>query len=41
MSNQEFLQKISELEKQIATLPIGSVTQKNVNGKVYYYGVGV
>lgn len=37
MSNQELLQKISELEKQIANLPIGSVTQKNVNGKEYYY----
>lgn len=33
----ELLDRISTIEKQIADLPVGSITKKNVNGKDYYY----
>lgn len=36
MSN-DILTQIAELEAQIATFPIGSIGQKQVNGKTYYY----
>ncbi len=36
MSN-DILTRISELEVQIAAFPIGSIGQKQVNGKTYYY----
>ena len=35
--NTDILTQIAELEKQIAAFPIGSVGQKLVNGKIYYY----
>ena len=35
--NTDILTQIAELEKQIAAFPIGSVGQKQVNGKIYYY----
>ena len=33
----DILNRIDELEVQIATLPVGSITKKTINGKVYYY----
>ena len=36
MSN-DILTQIAELEAQIATFPVGSIGQKQVNGKTYYY----
>lgn len=36
MSN-DILTQTAELEAQIATFPIGSIAQKQVNGKTYYY----
>ena len=35
--NTDILTQIAELKNQIAALPIGSVGQKQVSGKVYYY----
>lgn len=35
--NNDILTKIAEIEAQIATFPIGSVGQKQVRGKTYYY----
>ena len=29
--------KIAELEREIAMLPEGSITKKNIKGKDYYY----
>ena len=37
MDNQNMLEKITELEEQIALLQKGSIGQKIVNGKEYYY----
>jgi len=37
MSNNEIMQKIYDLEKEIATLPSGSVSKKTIKDKVYYY----
>ena len=37
MVNQSMQEKISELEELIALLPKGSIGQKTVNGKEYYY----
>lgn len=37
MKPNEILLKIAELEDQIARLPIGSISTKNVNGNLYYY----
>ena len=33
----DILNRIAELEAQIAALPVGSITKKTVSGKVYYY----
>ena len=33
----DILNRIAELEEQIAALPAGSITKKTINGKVYYY----
>ena len=33
----DILNRIDELEVQIAALPVGSITKKTINGKVYYY----
>ena len=35
--NNDILTQIAELEAQIATYPIGSISQKKVGGKTYYY----
>ena len=32
----DILTRIAELEVQIAALPVGSITKKTINGKVYY-----
>lgn len=37
MNPDEIIMKIEELEEQIAGLPVGSVSTKTVNGKLYYY----
>lgn len=37
MESFELQKSIAELEQQIAELPAGSVTKKNINGKEYYY----
>ena len=37
MENQTMLEKITEIEEQIALLPKGSIGQKTINGKEYYY----
>ena len=37
MADQSIQEKITELEAQIALLPKGSIGQKTVNGKEYYY----
>ena len=37
MADQSIQEKIASLEKQIALLPRGSVGQKTVNGKEYFY----
>ena len=39
MQNIELSGRISELEREIAMLPEGSITKKKVNGKDYYYKV--
>ena len=33
----DILNRIAELEAQIAALPAGSITKKTVNGKIYFY----
>ena len=35
--NDDIIAKISELEDQIAELPIGSIGKKTVRGKIYHY----
>lgn len=37
MEQNELLARISDLETQIALLPVGSISTKKVNGKEYYY----
>lgn len=37
MNSGDILLKIADLEREIAELPIGSITTKTVNGNVYYY----
>lgn len=37
MGQDELLNKIAELEREIAILPEGSITKKRINGKEYYY----
>lgn len=37
MIQDEILKRISDLEREIALLPAGSITKKNVNNKEYYY----
>ena len=37
MDKQEILQKISELDREIAALPPGSVTAKKIKGRDYFY----
>lgn len=37
MSQSEIQARIIELDQQIAKLPLGSITKKIVNGRVYFY----
>ena len=37
MGQDELLNQIAELEREIAILPEGSITKKKINGKEYYY----
>ena len=37
MDEQKRLEAIQELERQIAELPIGYISKKNINGKTRYY----
>ena len=37
MDEQKRLETIQELERQIAGLPIGYISKKNINGKTRYY----
>ena len=37
MADKELLEKNAELSAEIATLPKGYISQKNIKGKVYYY----
>ena len=35
--NEEIYEKIADIEREIASLPEGSVARKTVKGKEYYY----
>lgn len=37
MNHEEIIARIAEIEREIAVLPAGGVSKKNVHGKVYYY----
>ena len=37
MNHEEIIARIAEIEREIADLPVGGVSKKNVLGKVYYY----
>ena len=37
MDNEKIIERIAEIEREIAVLPAGGVSKKNVHGKVYYY----
>lgn len=37
MERKEITSRIAELERRISALPVGSISTKKVNGKVYYY----
>ena len=37
MNQEEAQTRTKELEQQIAELPVGSITRKTVNGKIYFY----
>lgn len=37
MEQKERIARVKELEKEIAALPVGSVSRKKINGKIYYY----
>ena len=37
MNHEEIIAHIAEIEREIAVLPAGGVSKKNVHGKVYYY----
>ena len=37
MANNEIMQRIVDLEREIATLPSGSVSKKTIKDKIYYY----
>lgn len=37
MNHEEIIARIVEIEREIAVLPAGGVSKKNVHGKVYYY----
>ena len=35
--DQNTIERIAEIEREIAVLPAGSVSKKNVHGNIYYY----
>ena len=37
MNHEEIIARIAEIEREVAVLPVGGVSKKNVHGKVYYY----
>ena len=37
MNKDELTENIIELERQIALLPVGSITKKKIKGRDYYY----
>ena len=37
MGQEELMNKIAELEREIAILPEGSITKKKIKDKEYYY----
>lgn len=37
MNHEEIIARIAQIEREIAVLPAGGVSKKNVHGKVYYY----
>ena len=37
MEQKERIARVKELEQEIAALPVGSVSRKKINGKIYYY----
>ena len=37
MNHEEIIARMAEIEREIAVLPAGGVSKKNVHGKVYYY----
>lgn len=37
MNHEEIIARIAEIEREIAVLPAGGVSKKNVHGKIYYY----
>ena len=37
MDTQTYTERIAELTEQIATLPKGYISKKNVDGHVYFY----
>lgn len=37
MNLSEIKAHVTELEEQLSNLPAGSITKKNINGKIYYY----
>lgn len=37
MNLSEIKAHVTELEEELANLPAGSITKKNINGKIYYY----
>ena len=37
MNHEEIIARIAEIEREIAVLPTGGVSKKNVHGKIYYY----
>ena len=41
MNQEEAQTRMKELEQQIAELPVGSITRKTVNGKIYFISAGL
>ena len=37
MNHEEIIARIAEIEREIAILPAGGVSKKNVHGNIYYY----
>ena len=37
MNYEEIIARIAEIEREIAVLPVGGVSKKNVRGKTYFY----